>query len=82
MQMFRDELASAKTSQDKLRARMWALRKFIFWHYVLLLLSLIQSGLVLYVIINMDVPNRGWLFLSVVASILLSCSSLFSGISK
>jgi hypothetical protein len=82
LQFFREELESTTASRDKLTARLRALRRFVFWHYVLLLLSLAQSGLALFVVISVDVPFRGWLFWLTIASLTLSCYSLFSGISK
>lgn len=82
MQGFREELDSTKASREKLTARLRALRWFIFWHYVLLLLSLAQSGLALFVVISVDVPFRGPLFWLTSASFVLSCYLLFSGFSK
>jgi hypothetical protein len=82
MQMFREELDSAKASHEKLKARLRALRRFIFWHYVLLLLSIANSALTLFAVINVDVPFRSWLFWLASASLVLSCYLLFSGFSK
>lgn len=82
MHMFREEIESTTASRNKLTARLRALRLFIFWHYVLLVLSLIQSGLALFVVISVDVPFRGWLFWLTIASFGLSCYLLFSGFSS
>jgi hypothetical protein len=82
MYFFRDELKTTKASHKKLKARLRALHRYIILHYVLLGLSLAQSGVALFIVVNYAGPYKEALFAFLSASLVLGVFLFVSGLAK
>lgn len=82
MWMFREELKTTKASHKKLKVRMRTLRRYMLQHYVLLIISLIQNGIALFIVVNYSGPYRAALFVFLLISVVVGMFLLFSGLSK
>lgn len=80
MQFFRDEYKDHKGKRRQITLRMRKLRRYMLTHYVLLMLSLVQNGLTLFVVANYPGPYRGVLLVVLCVSFAISLPLLLSGI--
>lgn len=82
MQFFRDEYKDHKGKRKQITARMRKLRRYMLMHHALLILSLVQNGLTLFIVVNYPGPYRGVLLIVLCVSFAVSLPLLLSGISK
>lgn len=82
MQHFRQELKEQKGNRKKITARIRKIQKLILWHWALVILALLQSGMGLFIVTNYPGPYRGVLTVVSVISFALSLGLLLSGLTK
>lgn len=80
MPLFSGELKEQKGARRKITARIRKLRGLMAWHYILLGLSLFNSCLTFFAIINGSIPYKGMLLIFLSLSLVIWLYLLFSGI--
>jgi hypothetical protein len=80
VQFFRDEYKDHKGKRKQITARMRKLRRYMLTHYVLLILSLVQNGLTLFIVVSYPGPYKVTLIIVLCVSFAVSLPLLLSGI--
>lgn len=82
MQHFRQELREQKGNRKKITARIRKIQNLILWHWALVILALLQSGISLFIVTNYPGPYRGVLLVFSGVSFALALGLLLSGLTK
>lgn len=81
MHFFKEELKSTKASRKKLQERLRMLRRYIFWHYLLVASSVAQASITLYIVLNYPGPDKEVLAILLFFSLIIGVYLLVSGLS-